>query len=108
MYKDAGWHYQHMKDPRITSEGSIMPAYPWLIEDDGDYSNIEEKIQAMSTLGVPYEDGYENYALEDLYIQADSISSFLRNEKGIQVDKDKEIVALIAYLHKLGRDINVK
>ena len=85
-----------------------MPAYPWLIEDDGDYSNIEEKIQAMSTLGVPYEDGYENYALEDLYIQADSISSFLRNEKGIQVDKDKEIVALIAYLHKLGRDINVK
>ena len=108
MYKDAGWHYQHMKDPRITSEGSIMPAYHWLIEDDGDYSNIEEKIQAMSTLGVPYEDGYENYALEDLYIQADSISSFLRNEKGIQVDKDKEIVALIAYLHKLGRDINVK
>ena len=108
MYKDAGWHYQHMKDPRITSEGSIMPAYPWLIEDDGDYSNIEEKIQAMRTLGVPYEDGYENYALDDLYIQADSISSFLRNEKGIQVDKDKEIVALIAYLHKLGRDINVK
>lgn len=108
MYKDAGWHYQHMKDPRITSEGSIMPAYPWLIEDDADYSKIEDKIQAMRSLGVPYEEGYEKYAKEDLYNQADSISSFLQNEKGIQVSKDKEIIALIAYLHKLGRDINVK
>lgn len=108
MYKDAGWHYQHMKDPRITSEGSIMPAYPWIIDDDADYSKIEDKIQAMRTLGVPYEEGYEKYALEDLYIQADSISNFLQNEKGINVSRDKEIIALIAYLHKLGRDINVK
>ena len=108
MYKDAGWHYQHMKDPRTTSEGSIMPAYPWLIDDDADYSKIEDKIQAMRTLGVPYEEGYEKYALEDLYIQADSISNFLQNEKGINVSRDKEIIALIAYLHKLGRDINVK
>ena len=108
MYKDAGWHYQHMKDPRITSEGSIMPAYPWLIKDDADYSKIEDKIQAMRSLGVPYEEGYERYAKEDLYNQADSISSFLQNEKGIRVSREKEIIALIAYLHKLGRDINVK
>ncbi len=108
VYKDAGWHYQHMKDPRSTSEGSIMPAYPWLIDEDGDYSDIEGKITVMRKLGVPYEEGYEEYAMEELNEQAEEIANFLMKEKGIKVAKEKEIVALIAYLHKLGRDINTK
>jgi len=108
IYKDAGWHYQHMKDPRSTSEGSIMPAYPWLIAEDGDYSKIEGKITVMRKLGVPYVENYEMIAKEDLDKQAEKISKFLLKEKGIKVAKEKEIVALIAYLHKLGRDINTK
>jgi len=108
IYKDAGWHYQHMKDPRSTSEGSIMPAYPWLIAEDGDYSKIEGKIAVMRKLGVPYVENYEMIAKEDLDKQAEKISNFLLKEKGIKVAKEKEIVALIAYLHKLGRDINTK
>jgi len=62
----------------------------------------------MRKLGVPYEEGYEEYAMEELNEQAEEISNFLMKEKGIKVAKEKEIVALIAYLHKLGRDINTK
>jgi cytochrome c oxidase cbb3-type subunit I/II len=108
VYKDAEWHYRHMKDPRSTSPGSIMPAYPWLIEEDGDYSDLAGKIAAMRTLGVPYEEGYETIAMQDLEKQAKQIQKFLLTEKGIKVGENKEIVALIAYLHKLGRDINTK
>jgi cytochrome c oxidase cbb3-type subunit I/II len=97
-----------MKNPRSTSEGSIMPAYPWLIDDDGDYSDIGTKISVMRKLNVPYEEGYEEYALEELNEQAEEIATFLMEEKGIKVAKEKEIIALIAYLHKLGRDINTK
>jgi len=96
-----------MKDPRITSEGSIMPAYPWLLEEDGDYGDLEKKITVMRKLGVPYEEGYEEYAMEELNEQAAGISKYL-DEAGYKVAKEKEIVALIAYLHKLGRDINTK
>ena len=108
MYKDAEWHYRHMKDPRSTSPGSIMPAYPWLIEEDGDYSKITDKITVMRKLGVPYEQGYEKLAKEDLDEQALQIATYLLEAKGIKVAKEKEIIAVIAYLHKLGRDINVK
>ena len=106
MYKDAAWHYNHMYDPTSTSSGSIMPRYPWLIEDDLDYSDIGKKIAAMRTLGVPYEEGYEDQqAVADLQAQQQKIYDDLK-EKGIKsADPNKEIVALIAYLHRLGRDV---
>ncbi|MBT8327266.1 MAG: cytochrome-c oxidase, cbb3-type subunit I [Bacteroidia bacterium] len=106
VYKTADWHYRHMNNPRETSDGSIMPAYPWLIEDDGDYSDIAAKISTMRSLGVPYEEGYEEFAMLDLDKQAKQISDGLLKDAGRKVDQKKEIIALIAYLHKLGRDIN--
>ena len=106
-FRDVKWHYEHMLDPRSKSEGSIMPAYPWLIENDLDVSMLEKKISAMRTLGVPYEDGYEAKALKDLKRQAKQIQTKLKI-KEIKVDDKKEIIALIAYLHKLGRDIHVE
>ncbi len=54
-YPDA-WHYEHMKDPRSTSPGSIMPPYPWLLEDKVDVADIQASVSAMKTLGVPYTD----------------------------------------------------
>lgn len=106
-YRPAKWHYLHMNDPRETSPGSIMPAYPWLIEQDLNVSQLEDKISAMRTLGVPYEDGYEDKALADLEKQARKIQLELQLGN-VQVSEKKEIIALIAYLHKLGRDINVE
>ena len=101
------WHYNHMNDPRSTSPGSIMPRYPWLLEDKLETDDTEAKIAAMMTLGVPYAEGYENKALADLNIQADKIAANLKGQ-GIEVSSDKEIISLIAYLQRLGTDIKNK
>ena len=105
-YKSAAWHFDHMNDPGSISTGSIMPSYSWLIEDDIDDSQLEDKISAMRTLGVPYPKGYEKIARGDLMKQAKKIQKELEAEKRV-VSEKKEIIALIAYLHKLGRDIEV-
>jgi cytochrome c oxidase cbb3-type subunit I/II len=55
-------------------------------------------------LGVPYEEGYEDQAVADLTTQAEEISKNLADAK-IKVGKEKEIIALIAYLQRLGTDI---
>jgi cytochrome c oxidase cbb3-type subunit I/II len=98
------WHYRHMLDPELTSPGSIMPPYPWLLENDLDASQISDKINAMRTLGVPYAEGYEEEAINDLNKQAEEIAADLQ-EQGYEVMSNKEIVALIAYLQRLGTDI---
>ncbi len=105
---NAGWHYRHLYDPRSESPGSIMPAYPWLIEKTLDNSALEAKINAMRTLGVPYAEGYEKQAATDLQIQADSIVMSLKRDGIKNAQSDMEIVALIAYLQRLGTDIMVK
>ena len=89
------------------SPGSLMPKYPWLIEQQLDTDLLPAKIGAMRTLGVPYEDGYEDAALSDLQLQAQEITDDLL-DSGILVEPDKEIVALIAYLQRLGTDIKVE
>ena len=101
------WHYLHMQDPRQMSPGSLMPKYSWLIEQQLDTDIISTKINAMRSLGVPYEEGYEDVALNDLQLQAQEIADDLL-ESGIIVEPDREIVALIAYLQRLGTDIKVK
>ncbi len=102
-YPDA-WHYMHMNDPRSMSPGSVMPPYPWLITDKLNVSQTETKLKALKSVGVPYEDVSIRYASEDLDKQAAAISAQLAKD-GIRVGKDREIVALIAYLQRLGTDI---
>ncbi|MBL7769467.1 MAG: cytochrome-c oxidase, cbb3-type subunit I [Flavipsychrobacter sp.] len=102
-YPDS-WHYNHMLDPTSMSPGSIMPAYPWLFEDKIDTTLTPKMIKAMQTLGVPYEKDYANIANKELNTQANAIRINLKMEK-IEVDKHDEIVALIAYLQRLGTDI---
>ena len=98
------WHYNHMEDPGTMSPGSIMPPYAFMIEDDLDTSTTAAKIRAMQTLGVPYAKGYDQIANADLIKQADLISKDL-NKDGIKVNSNKEIIAIIAYLQRLGIDI---
>ena len=92
-----------MLDPDAISTGSIMPRYGWLFEDELDNSNLVTKINAMRTLGVPYADGYEEKALADLEKQANEITADLKKDKRT-IDSNKEIIALIAYLQRLGTD----
>jgi cytochrome c oxidase cbb3-type subunit I/II len=101
------WHYYHMKEPRSMSPGSIMPAYDWLYEQTLNTSMTQKKLQAMKTLGVPYDDGQITNAVSDLNRQAKEIQMQMAGER-INIGADKEIIALIAYLQRLGTDINKK
>ncbi len=105
-YPDS-WHYFHMLEPEQMSPKSIMPPYPWLFEDELDVDLLEGKISAMRTLGVPYPEGYESQALADLQAQANQIVTNLKGDK-IQVSPNMEIIALIAYLQRLGTDIKAE
>ena len=105
-YPDS-WHYYHMYDPTSTSQGSLMPRYPWLYEQYYDQESMPDKISAMRTLGVPYEEGYEDRAVEDMQKQADEITARLKVEN-IETDPNLDIIALIAYLQRLGTDIKVQ
>ena len=98
------WHYNHLMDPRLMSPGSIMPNYDWLISQTLDTSLTEAKINAMRILGVPYAPGYEKLANRDLAAQAQGISDDLAKDH-IKVKPNKEIIAIIAYLQRLGTDI---
>lgn len=102
-YSDA-WHFNHMFDPTTMSPGSIMPPYPWLIEQQLDTTTTSSKISAMRKLGVPYEADYEYVANRDLNQQAEAIAAALSKDN-IKVKSDREIVAIIAYLQRLGIDI---
>jgi cytochrome c oxidase cbb3-type subunit I/II len=102
-YPDS-WHYNHMYDPRSMSPGSVMPQYPWLLDDALDTASTPAKIRAMRTLGVPYPEGYDKIANKDLMRQADSIAANLQKDK-IKTPSNAEIIALIAYLQRLGTDI---
>lgn len=109
-YND-NWHFNHMLDPRSTSPGSIMPRYSWLIKNNMNASNLESKMKGLVTLGVPYTDIEIAGAKQKLMDQAKQIESNLRQDPefvknyGSSNIQNKEIVALIAYLQRLGTDI---
>jgi cytochrome c oxidase cbb3-type subunit I/II len=102
--KSNSWHYNHMDDPQAVSTGSIMPSYSFLLDQDLDTASTPGKIKAMQKLGVPYEEGYADKANMDLMKQADGIAKNLK-EDGIQTPSNKEIIAIIAYMQRLGTDI---
>jgi cytochrome c oxidase cbb3-type subunit I/II len=105
-YPDS-WHYYHMMDPTSMSPNSIMPPYPWLYDHYIDIESTASKIKALRTVGVPYEVGYEDTSIDEIYQQADEIIASLSSD-GIEVHPETEIVALIAYLQRLGTDIQVE
>ncbi|WP_291135424.1 cytochrome-c oxidase, cbb3-type subunit I [Flavobacterium sp. UBA7663] len=115
--RDDVWHFNHMYDPQGLNEKSIMPRYQWLIKDELDKSSTQDKMRAMVTLGVPYTEAEINNALKHMDEQATKIETNLlanpdiKKSFGAQTTsplKDREIVALIAYLQRLGTDTQVK
>lgn len=123
-YSD-NWHFNHMYDPQSTSAGSIMPGYKWLITDEHDRSSTEDKMKAMVKLGVPYTEAEianaqahmeeQAYQIQqNLYSDPDFVATYEADKKyaeehGLEFVemKDREIVALIAYIQRLGTDIKV-
>jgi cytochrome c oxidase cbb3-type subunit I/II len=105
LKKPDAWHFSHMRDPRTMSPGSIMPPYPWLIENETDYSTIGAKISGLRKIGVPYPEGYEDRAMADIKADAQVIVGHLKSS-GVQTTWDREIVAVIAYLQGLGAHLD--
>lgn len=98
------WHYNHMLDPKSTSPGSIMPRYPWLFEDALDLSLTSSKLSVMKTFKVPYTDEEVAGGVDAARAQAATIADGL-TKQGLPDIREKKIVALIAYLQRLGTDI---
>lgn len=107
-YPDS-WHFNHMIDPRSMSPGSIMPPYPHLVDDQLDLSELPLKITALRKLGTPYPRDFEKFAIANAQEQALKVAKNLADQ-GVK-DKNlenKEIVAVIAYLQRLGTDIKAE
>ncbi len=98
------WHYNHMIDPSSMSPGSIMPPYDFLVTNDLDTNLTNAKINVMIKLGVPYDSDFGLKANANLVAQENLIVADLA-KSGIKVNPNKEIVAMIAYLQRMGTDI---
>jgi cytochrome c oxidase cbb3-type subunit I/II len=105
LKKSDGWHFRHFREPSSMSEGSIMPAYPHLLSNELDNSSLSAKIRALRKVGVPYPTGLESEAKSILDQQAAGIANNLLSDS-IRVSPNKEVIALIAYMQRLGKDIS--
>ncbi len=105
LKKSNGWHFRHFREPSSMSEGSIMPAYAFLLSQNLDTSETGAKIRAMQTLGVPYEKGFDKIANKKLMQQANTIVQNLASDS-IRISPIKEVIAVIAYMQRMGTDIS--
>ena len=104
LKKSDGWHFRHFREPASMSEGSIMPPYAFMLTQELDTASTTAKINAMQTLGVPYAEGFELLANQDLMRQANVIVNNLKTDS-IRISPTKEVIALIAYVQRMGTDI---
>ncbi len=101
-YPDA-WHYEHMRDPRATSPGSVMPVYKWLLDWKIDPVDVAKSVRALSRVGTPYESTEDAWVLGVMQTQGSAIVENLAAAR-ITAEWDDEIIAVIAYLQRLGMD----
>ena len=113
------WQRQHLRDPRAVVPGSIMPGYAFLEMTPLDETHIAEDLRTLAMTGVPYTPEMIDKARADLKaqgtIEGPGTSEFqARYPKAIirdlSADKGqlKEADALIAYLQRLGTQIDFK
>jgi cytochrome c oxidase cbb3-type subunit I/II len=97
------WHYRHLLDARSVSPGSNMPPFPTLATGTVDLARTRTKMHAMQSIGVPYDDKEIAGAADDASTQGAAIAKNLREDGVADVNPRAEIVALIAYLQRLGK-----
>ena len=103
--RDELWHLRHFEDPRVPSPGSVMPSYPHLLSDDIPFEDIQSRVDAMAMLGVPYGAAILDDAASVARKQADEVAAKLVKLGGPTGMETKEVIALIAYIQRLGVDI---
>ncbi len=99
------WHVRHMEDPRSTSPKSLMPPYAWLLDNEMDLGSLESKLRALKAVGTPYSDDEIENATSTAMQQAEGIAAGVSASGGPPALAEKEIVALVAYLQRLGADL---
>ena len=102
-YNDL-WHVRHFEDPRSITPRSIMPTYRHLLSGRIDFAGIQPRVDGMAMLGVPYGEAVQR-APELARAQAREVAARIEAQGGPAGLADKEIVAMIAYLQRLGTDI---
>jgi cytochrome c oxidase cbb3-type subunit I/II len=96
------WHYHHMRDPRQISPGSVMPNYPWLYTQKTESDLLPHKMEVQRRLGVPFPEQTKEEIAKQVATQEQTIAADLK-ASGAEIEPDREIVALISYLQKLGK-----
>jgi len=116
------WHFKHMYNPRITSAGSIMPRFPWLITNKLDRSQMVNKLLLMkNSFDIPYKkaeidsanqwaDNQAKGIVKRIFSEAADLKDQMEQEKQAKGNdfvplEQREIIAMIAYLQRLGTDI---
>lgn len=99
------WHVRHMENPRSTSPTSLMPPYPWLLTKDLRIDNLSRRLRTLQRLGVPYTEEEIQNAVSLAQAQALEIATEVASQGGPAGLENREIVALVAYLQRLGTDI---
>lgn len=101
------WHVRHLEDPRQLVDQSLMPTYAHLLKEKLDFDAIQSRVNVMALLGVPYGNLVRDHnAVEDAKAQAKRLGEELVAGNGYPGMEDKKVVALVAYLQRLGTDIN--
>lgn len=81
-----------------------MPAYPWLATNTLSFNDLPERMNALAKVGIPYTKQQISSSVQVARAQASKIASELK-EQGEAPKEDSELIALIAYLQRLGTDI---
>jgi cytochrome c oxidase cbb3-type subunit I/II len=98
------WHVRHMEDPRSTTPQSIMPAYAWLQTTELDFPSIQKRVDAMAMLGVPYGEAVL-HGEQMAHTQSRELAERIASQGGPKHLENKQIIALVAYLQRLGTDL---
>ncbi|WP_434479125.1 cytochrome-c oxidase, cbb3-type subunit I [Gemmatimonas sp.] len=100
------WHVRHFENPRAVTAKSIMPSYAHFLTKALDFDGIQSRVDAMAMVGVPYGDAI-NTAPAMARAQAKQIAAAVKEQGGPDGLEDKQIIAMVAYMQRLGRDIKV-
>jgi cytochrome c oxidase cbb3-type subunit I/II len=106
--RDELWHFRHFENPRSTSTGSVMPSYPHLLDNDIPWDVIQTRVHVMAMLNVPYEAAAMTGAEAMAQEQAKQVAAALVAAGGPKAMEQKEVIALIAYMQRLGKDIQAE
>ncbi len=99
------WQVLHLQNPRQINERSIMPEYAWMLDKDIDFDGIPARLRAMKKVGVPYDDATLSAGAALARKQAALVAKEIVDQKGPAGLDTKQVVALVAYLQRLGKDL---